>query len=56
VLAEQEAARKTIEAAGCEIVALTAKEHAAFVTAVQPLLADARKMYGKEMFKMVPKT
>jgi TRAP-type C4-dicarboxylate transport system substrate-binding protein len=54
-LAEQEhvASRKTIEDAGCEIVELTPAEHAKFVAAVQPLLADARKMYGEEMFGMV---
>jgi tripartite ATP-independent transporter DctP family solute receptor len=55
VLEEQQAARKTIEAAGCEIVELTPEEHAAFVAVVQPLLADARKIYGDEMFKIVPK-
>jgi len=43
---ENEQSRTTIEAAGCDIVELNAKEHAAFVAAVQPLLADARKMYG----------
>jgi len=52
---EHEASRKIIEDAGCEIVELNAKEHAVFVAAVQPLLADARKMYGEEMFKLVPK-
>jgi len=26
-----------------------------FVAAVQPLLADARKMYGEEMFRLLPK-
>jgi tripartite ATP-independent transporter DctP family solute receptor len=52
---EHEQSRKAIEDAGCEIVELNAKEHAAFVDAVQPLLADARKMYGDAMFKMVPK-
>ena len=52
---EDESARKAIEAAGCEIVELNAKEHDAFVAAVQPLLADARKMYGDAMFKMVPR-
>jgi tripartite ATP-independent transporter DctP family solute receptor len=52
---EHEASRKAIEEAGCEIVALNAKEHAAFVDAVQPLRADARKMYGEEMFRLVPK-
>ena len=52
---EHEQSRKAIEEAGCEIVELTPKEHAAFVEAVQPLLTDARKMYGDEMFKLVPK-
>ena len=52
---ENDSARKTIEAAGCEIVELNASEHDAFVAAVQPLLADARKMYGDAMFKMVPR-
>jgi hypothetical protein len=36
-------------------VELTAQEHAAFVAAVQPLLADARKIYGEEMFRLLPK-
>lgn len=52
---EHEASRQIIEDAGCEIVELNAKEHAAFVAAVQPLLADAGNLYGTEMFKMVPK-
>ncbi len=52
---EHEVARKAIEDAGCKIVELNAQEHAAFVAAVQPLLADARKMYGDAMFKMLPK-
>ena len=52
---EHETSRKAIEAAGCEIHELNAKEHDAFAAAVQPLLADARKMYGDAMFKMVPK-
>jgi tripartite ATP-independent transporter DctP family solute receptor len=51
---EHEASRKAIEDAGCEIVALNDKEHLAFVAAVQPLLANARQMYGDAMFKMVP--
>jgi TRAP-type transport system periplasmic protein len=56
-LAEDEnvASRKTIEAARCEIHELNTKEHDAFAAAVQPLLADARKMYGDQMFRMVPK-
>jgi TRAP-type C4-dicarboxylate transport system substrate-binding protein len=52
---ENEQSRKAIEDAGCEIVELNANEHAAFVAAVQPLLADAQKMYGAEMFKLLPK-
>lgn len=52
---EHETSRKAIADAGCEIVELTATEHDAFVAAVQPLLADARKMYGEEMFKLLPK-
>jgi len=52
---EYETARQAIEDAGCEIVELNAQEHAAFVAAVQPLLADARKMYGDAMFTLLPK-
>lgn len=52
---EHESSRKAIEEAGCEIVELTPQEHAAFVAALQPLLADARQMYGEEMFALLPK-
>lgn len=52
---ENEISRKAIQDAGCEIVALTEKEHLAFVDAVQPLLVDAHNMYGDEMFKMLPR-
>ncbi len=52
---EHEQSRRAIEAEGCKINALTPAEHDAFVAAVQPLLADARKTYGEAMFKMVPK-
>jgi tripartite ATP-independent transporter DctP family solute receptor len=52
---EHAQSRQASEDAGCEIVELSPEEHAAFVAAVQPLLADARKMYGEEMFKLVPK-
>ena len=54
-LEEHESSRNAIEAEGCEINELTSKEHDAFVAAVQPLLADARKSYGEAMFGMVPK-
>jgi len=52
---ENEQSRKAIEDAGCEIVELNAAEHNAFVDAVAPLLADAQKMYGAEMFRLLPK-
>jgi TRAP-type C4-dicarboxylate transport system substrate-binding protein len=56
-LAEEEhvESKKIIEAAGCVINALTDAEHDAFVAAVQPLLKDARAMYGDEMFALVPR-
>jgi TRAP-type transport system periplasmic protein len=52
---EHDESYRAIEAEGCEINALTAKEHELFVAAVQPLLADAQKIYGDAMFRMVPK-
>jgi C4-dicarboxylate-binding protein DctP len=52
---EHDQSYKAIETEGCEINALTPKEHEAFVAAVQPLLAEARKTYGDAMFRMVPK-
>ena len=52
---EHAQSRKAIEAEGCQINALTPAEHDAFVAAVQPLLAEARKTYGEAMFRMVPK-
>jgi tripartite ATP-independent transporter DctP family solute receptor len=52
---EHEQSRKALEAEGCQINALTPAEHDAFVAAVQPLLAEARKTYGEAMFRMVPK-
>ena len=51
---EDKSARQAIVDQGCEIAELTAEELAAFANAVQPLWADAQKMYGKEMFAMVP--
>jgi tripartite ATP-independent transporter DctP family solute receptor len=52
---ENEQSRQAIEDAGCEIVALSPMEHAAFVDAVAPLTADARTIYGEDMFRMVPR-
>ena len=51
---EDKSARQAIVDQGCEIAELTAEEHAAFAKAVQPLWADAQKMYGKKMFALVP--
>jgi len=51
---EDKSARQAILDQGCEIAELTAEELAAFANAVQPLWADAQKMYGREMFAMVP--
>jgi tripartite ATP-independent transporter DctP family solute receptor len=50
---EDREARAAIEAAGCEITALTPDEHAKFRAAVTPLLAEARGTYGSEMFALI---
>jgi len=49
---EEEDARKAIEVQGCEIVQLSAAEHAAFVAAVAPLLNDARATFGRALFDL----
>src|SRR2546423_13129799 len=51
---EDKSARQAILGQDCEILDLTQDEHAAFAAAVQPLLAEGRKMYGQDMFAMVP--
>ena len=50
---EEEEARAAIEAQGCEIVELTPEGHKSFAAAVQPLLDEARTVYGREMFELV---
>jgi tripartite ATP-independent transporter DctP family solute receptor len=50
---EEADARRAIEAAGGEIVELTPDQHDAFVRAVQPLLADARKDYGADLLALI---
>jgi len=50
---EDKDARHAIASEGCAITELSAAEHDAFAAAVKPLLADARKAYGREMFEMV---
>ncbi len=49
---EEKDARRAIEAEGCEIVELSADQHAAFVAAVQPLLREARGQYGEGLFEL----
>lgn len=52
--AQEEAdAARAIAADGGAIVALDARQHDAFVAAVQPLLHDARNDFGVELFKLV---
>ena len=50
---EDREARAAILAAGCEIAALSADQHAQFHQSVAPLLDEARRTYGAEMFEMV---
>jgi len=50
---EHETARAAIEAAGCEIVALSDRGHDAFVEAMQPMLKEARAEYGERMFALL---
>ena len=50
---EDREARAAIETAGCEITTLTGAEHARFRNAVDPLLVEARRVYGADMFEMI---
>lgn len=52
-IGEEEEALAAIRAQGCEVVALSAAEHAQFVTAVQPLLAQARHVYATGALRFV---
>jgi TRAP-type transport system periplasmic protein len=52
-ITEDREARAAIEAAGCEITALTGEQHALFRQAVDPLLQEARQTYGADVFEMV---
>jgi tripartite ATP-independent transporter DctP family solute receptor len=51
---EDAQARQALADQGCEVTELTASEHAAFKRAVEPLWADARNQFGKEMFDLMP--
>ena len=53
-VAEEEKALAEIKREGCEVLALDAREHDAFVAAVQPLRADARKLYSAELLSLIP--
>jgi len=53
-VAEEDEARRIILAEGCEIVDLTPEEHAEFASAVEPVLADFRRTYGDEIFRLLP--
>jgi len=50
---EDRAARAAILTEACEIIELTAAQHAQFRAAVAPLTAEARGTYGQKMFDMV---
>ena len=52
---EETAARKTIEAAGGEVVELTPEARSAFVQAVKPLHDEARRRFGDAVFAMIPR-
>ena len=52
-VAEEDTARKVLEAEGCEFVELTADEHAAFARAVKPVHDEARKRFGNEVFSLL---
>jgi len=52
-VAEEETARKALEAEGCEFVELTAEERAAFARAVKPLHDEARRRFGEEVFGLL---
>jgi tripartite ATP-independent transporter DctP family solute receptor len=49
---EEDEAQKAIDAEKGETVTLNADEHTAFVAAVQPLLHEARRFYGDDLFKL----
>src|SRR5690606_13206934 len=50
-IAEEEAARRAIEAEGCEIVELNLDEQSEFARAVEPVVADFRQTFGDGIFK-----
>jgi TRAP-type C4-dicarboxylate transport system substrate-binding protein len=53
-VAEEEEARQAILAEGCGIVELSPEEHRQFAEVVEPVLADFRRTFGEEMFRLMP--
>ena len=53
-ISEEEKALAEIKLEGCEVLELDAGEHAAFVSAVRPLRAEAHKLYAPELLSLVP--
>ena len=53
---EEEEARATIAAAGCEIAELPAAEHEAFAAAVRPIYSEARQQYGDDLLALTGAT
>jgi TRAP-type C4-dicarboxylate transport system substrate-binding protein len=51
---EETNAMAEIKREGCEVLELDAAEHAAFVTAVRPLHAEARPLYPPELRSLLP--
>jgi tripartite ATP-independent transporter DctP family solute receptor len=52
-VAEEETARKVLEAEGCDFTELTAEAHAAFARAVKPVHDEARARFGNEVFSLL---
>ena len=51
---EEDVSRRVIEDAGCEVIELTAGEKAQWVAKVAPLHAEARTLFGDDMFDVLP--
>lgn len=51
---EETKAMAEIRHEGCEVLELDDVEHAAFVTAVQPLHAEVRQLYAPELLSLLP--
>jgi TRAP-type C4-dicarboxylate transport system substrate-binding protein len=54
-VSEDALARTAIEDQGCQIIELTADQHAAFAAAVTPIYADARQAYPPAILRLLPR-